>query len=150
MYRIATALLGLTLIASCGSSMQSIEVKGNDKDLMRLAGDWKGEYEVGTETKRKGKIVFSLSAGRHTANGQVLMYADGVDAKPQPLKVSFVRVENGEINGVIDPYLDPVCKCQARTKFTGNQLGDIISGTFVTSLPTLEKERAGTWRVARN
>ena len=149
MYRIATALLGLTLIAACGSSMQSIEMKGADKDLMQLAGDWEGEYEVGDETKRKGKIAFNLTAGRHTANGQVLMYTSA-DAKPQPLKVSFVRVENGEINGVMDPYLDPQCQCQARTKFTGSQLGDIISGTFTTNLPTLNKERSGTWRVARN
>jgi len=150
MFRIGIALLGLTLVAGCGSSMQSIEMKGSDQDLMRLAGNWEGEYEVNTETKRTGKIVFQLAAGRHVANGQVLMSADGAEAEAQPLKVKFVRVQNGEVSGSIDPYLDPVCKCQAMTKFNGSQLGDVISGTFTTELPTLNKQRSGTWRVSRN
>lgn len=149
MFRIGIALLGLTLMAGCGSSMQSIEMKGNDNDLMRLAGDWEGEYEVANETKRTGKIVFHLDSGRHVAEGKVLMYPAGVDSEPEPLKVKFVRVENGELSGTLDPYLEPQCKCQAKTTFTGSQLGEVISGTFTIELPTLKATRSGTWRVTR-
>jgi hypothetical protein len=122
MLHLQTAFLALALI-SCGSSMKSIEVKGEDQDLLGLAGDWEGDYEVLGEAKRTGKIHFALDSGRHTARGEVLMHTEGSEAETQPLKVSFVRAESGEISDKLDPYLDPACQCQAITKFTGSRVG---------------------------
>ena len=148
MLRMQIAFLGLVFVG-CGSSMKSVEMKGSDQDLMGLAGDWEGDYEVLGEGSRTGKIHFTLDSGRHTAKGEVLMYAEGSEDKPQPLNVSFVRAESGEVNGKLDPYLDPACQCQALTTFTGSRVGDVISGTFTVELVTLKMTRNGTWRVAR-
>jgi len=138
----------LGLLTGCGSSAPAFPVKGAERDIVTLAGSWQGEYNDHATSTRTGRIRFDLVAGRHTANGEVLMYLKGEPV--QQLKIDFLRVSTGEVNGSIEPYLDPVCKCQALTQFTGIQAGNVISGTFVTELPTLKTRRSGSWRVSRN
>jgi len=35
------------------------------------------------------------------------------------LTIHFVRIDGDTVDGVLDPYLDPACDCEAFTKFTG-------------------------------
>ena len=144
------ALLGLSAMAAgCGGSSSQFEVKGEERTKVGLAGDWKGSY-VGIDSGRKGEISFRIVVGRHTADGEVLMFPAGFDAaggadaaadaaasagarKPQPLQVSFAEVaDDGTVKGTMEPYTDPQCACQVTTEFNGVLEGDRIEGTFST------------------
>ena len=142
MHRLALLLVLTT--AACGGAVSQIEMKGREPDLAALAGDWQGNYQ-GVDTGRSGDIEFSLQLGRHTADGKVLM-----NGSKTPLKISFVAVEHGTINGSIEPYTDPACACLVQTEFNGTVEGDQIDGTFTTKVPANGAEMHGTWKVARS
>ncbi len=137
----------LILMSACGGS-QAIQMKGENEDLVLLAGDWQGEYK-GVETGRQGTIKFSLGVGRHTADGYVKMFPDGVKGAPDALKISFVEVEEGHVSGKIDSYVDPSCNCQVQTIFIGNVDGDNIDGTFETVVIGTDKKQSGNWSAFR-
>ncbi len=128
--------------AACGGSANQVEVKGGESDLAGLAGEWEGSY-TGIESGRSGPVSFSLALGRHTADGTVLMGGD------TPLKIQFLAVEGGTLNGKIDPYTDPSCNCQVSTEFVGTQDGDLISGTFTTTVVGTDTVQTGEWSVNR-
>jgi hypothetical protein len=138
-----TLFVALSLsLAACGGAVSSIEMKGGDTDVASLAGEWEGSY-TGIETGRSGPVKFSLTLGRHTANGTVLM--DGT-----PLQVEFVSVEDGSIAGKMDPYQEPSCTCQVQTEFTGTVIGDAITGSYTTTVVGApDKQMHGEWSVAR-
>ncbi len=144
------ALLGvLALLSACGGSTTQFEVKAEDKKAVELAGDWKGSY-VGVDSGRKGEISFSLTLGRHTAEGQVLMYPVDAPAKPQPLDIRFAEIgQNGEVRGTMTPYTDPQCKCQVTTEFNGVIENDRIEGTFTTQAVEAGLTQTGRWWVER-
>lgn len=124
---------GLTAVTGCGGSSSQFEVKGEERSRVSLAGDWKGSY-VGVDSGRKGEISFRITVGRHTADGEVLMYPAGAPSQPRPLAVSFAEVaDDGSVKGTIKPYTDPQCECQVTTEFNGVLDGDRIEGTFATS-----------------
>jgi hypothetical protein len=129
-------------LAACGGSQHPVEMKGVDADLFELAGEWKGSY-TGLESGRSGPVSFSLELGRHVAEGDVLLGAT-------PLAIQFVAVDGGSISGKIDPYTDPTCECQVQTDFVGMLSGDMISGTFTTSVIGAAIEQHGEWSVTRN
>jgi len=134
----------LVLAAACGSNTSAIEMKGGDPELAAVAGDWTGEY-AGIESGRTGTAKFSLELGRHVAEGNIFMGPSGT-----PLKITFVAVEHGTINGSIAPYTDPSCQCQVETKFVGNVSGDTIDGTFTTKVVATGQVAHGTWHVTRD
>ena len=135
--------VGLVLsLSACAATAKQVEVKGGNEDLVKLAGNWEGQYE-GLDSGRTGAIKFSLEVGRHTADGEVFLGGN------QPLKISFVQVEGGQVNGRIDPYTDPTCNCTVRTEFEGLFRGDSVDGTFVTKVLPDGKELRGNWQVAR-
>ena len=127
---------------SCGGSQSQVEVKGGESDLAQMAGQWEGNY-TGTDSGRTGPITLDLGLGRHTADGTVLMGGS------TPLKISFIAVEGGTVSGKIEPYTDPSCSCQVETTFEGEQVGNAISGTFVTKVVGTDKEQRGEWSVNR-
>lgn len=141
---LVSTLLSVAAIgaAACGGSQKQIEVKGDDPELTKLAGDWEGDYK-GNESGRSGTAKFSLQLGRHTAEGEVFMGGD------TPLKIEFVAVEGGKIKGTIAPYTDPNCQCEVETSFLGILDGDQISGDFVTTIGTTGQLQTGTWQVTR-
>jgi hypothetical protein len=128
--------------------MQSIEMNGKSTDIIQLAGTWEGEFE-GSENQQ-AKVAFAMNVNRRNAHKASVRASVADETKPQPLKVSYVRVRGGEISGTLAPYIDPVCMCTARTTFTGVIFGDVIRGTFVTNMPSVDKKRTGAWSMSRN
>jgi hypothetical protein len=140
-FLIVTLLAGAT-VAACGGSPKAVEVKGKDTETAKLAGEWEGSYE-GKESGRTGTVTFSLQLGRHTAEGEVFMGGD------TPLKIQFIEVEGGRIQGNIAPYTDPNCSCEVETSFLGIVSGDAISGEFSTKIGATGSIQTGTWQVVR-
>jgi len=130
-------------LSACGGSSSQVPVQGSDSQVVSLAGDWEGEYK-GDESGRTGPVKFSLTVGRHTAEGTVVMGGQ------TPLKISFVELEGGgSVNGKMEPYTDPSCNCMVETEFTGQRVGERIDGTFTTKVVDTGAVQHGTWGVTR-
>jgi len=137
------SLSAVVLATGCVGAATQIEVKGPEPDLVQLAGDWSGKFE-GLDSGRTGTIHFALGLGRHTADGQVVMAGSKT-----PLAISVITVKNGEIQGQIEPYKDPSCRCEVQTRFEGQMLGNVIGGTFTTRAVASGREQHGAWNVRR-
>ncbi|HUH03369.1 MAG TPA: hypothetical protein VML75_15335 [Kofleriaceae bacterium] len=146
--RTATLLTAAFMFSACATTGSTVQVKGKDVEIVELAGEWTGDYK-GIESGREGRITFNLGLGRHTADGEVLMYAANSD-QAHSLPIQFVQVDDGRVSGKIGPYLDPACKCEVETEFLGDLHGDVIDGTFVTRIASLSSEQTGLWSVSRN
>ncbi|HET9621567.1 MAG TPA: hypothetical protein VFP84_09390 [Kofleriaceae bacterium] len=134
--------LSLAFVAACGGSQHEVAVQGSDSELIKLAGSWQGDYQ-GNESGRRGPITFELRLGQHSAEGEVQM------GGTTPLKIEFVKVQNGQVRGTIAPYTDPACSCQVETTFLGTRTGDEIAGSFETKLSTTGQAQSGAWQVHR-
>jgi hypothetical protein len=146
--RTAIILSAALLFTACATTGSSVQVKGTDTELVQLAGEWSGDYQ-GLESGREGQITFNLSLGRHTASGEVLMYAKD-SQQPRALPIRFVQVDDGRVSGKIGPYVDPACNCEVETEFLGDVEGNVIDGTFVTRIAALSREQTGLWSVTRH
>jgi len=160
----ATTVGLAVLAAACAYNPPPVPVEGRPADIETLVGDWRGEY-YGETTGRSGSIAFKLVAGEDHAHGDVLMtprggrgpyvtWRDPFDDPGRPgeaeiLTIKFVAAEGGEVTGVLDPYLDPECHCQAFTRFRGRQRGNVIEGTYTTRTARREEPDRGTWKVRR-
>lgn len=140
--RIAVFALVAAAGAACGGSQKDVEVRGADQELVKLAGDWDGDYK-GNESGRTGTVTFSLQLGSHIAEGQVVMSGS------TPLRVEFIAIKGGQVKGTIAPYTDPNCTCQVETSFLGNVAGDSISGMFETKISQTGQIQTGSWSVTR-
>lgn len=133
----------VVVLCACGSSSSQVPVKGTESQIVSLSGTWEGDYK-GEESGRSGPIRFSLTVGRHTADGTVVMGGQ------TPLTIRFVEIEGGGgVSGKIEPYIDPSCNCQVETEFTGQRVGERIDGTFTTKVIATGAVQHGTWGVAR-
>ena len=66
------------------------------------------------------------------------------------LKFRFVNVVDGQVFGVLEPYIDPACGCVVRTTFTGKIDGpSTISGKFSTTNPVTASVLTGVWHVRK-
>jgi hypothetical protein len=65
------------------------------------------------------------------------------------LAITFVRVEDGFVQGRLEPYRDPECGCRLDTTFVGTRSGDVIEGTFTSLHMDTGVVRRGVWRVVR-
>jgi hypothetical protein len=160
----ASAVVVAALAAACAFNPPPVPVEGGPADIEALVGDWRGEY-YGETTGRSGSIEFELMAGEDHAHGSVLMtprggrgpyavWRDPFDDPDRPgasevLTIKFVSAERGEVTGVLDPYLDPDCQCQALTRFRGRQRGDVIEGTYTTRTARSAEPDRGVWKVRR-
>ena len=161
--------IGLVLIAGlagCASKSPPVPVQASAADIGRLAGRWEGEYNS-NETGRGGSIVFTLTAGRDTAEGDVLMIPAGSNrpimregmgqapvaaagAAPSVLSIRFVDYRDGQVTGELDPYRAPDCNCIVATTFTGTVTGDVIKGTFTIRGGQRDIPVTGEWEVHRH
>jgi hypothetical protein len=132
----------IVAVAACGGGQKEVAVKGTDNELVKLVGEWQGDYK-GTESGRSGPVSFTLQLGSHTAEGEVVM------GGTTPLKIEFVAVKGGQVKGTIAPYTDPNCACQVETSFLGNVSGDAISGMFETKIGASGQIQTGSWQVSR-
>ena len=161
-------LIGLVLLAGlagCAGKSPPVPVQASAADIGRLAGRWEGEYNS-TETGRGGSIVFTLTAGRDTAEGDVLMIPTGSNrpimreglgrppyaapgTAPSVLSIRFVEFRDGQVSGELDPYRAPDCNCIVATTFIGTVSGDAIKGTFTIRGGQRDVPVTGEWEVRR-
>jgi hypothetical protein len=164
--RVAATLSVLALLAleGCQSQRAAIPIAAEPELLASLVGEWHGEY-ASPATGSSGSIVFYLAQGEDHAHGDVLMIpsssaaADRASSRsaaapvrpgPQILTIRFMRAEDGNVSGMLDPYWDPDCNCEVRTTFMGEIQGDRMDGTFVSlsGRPGVGRS-TGWWSVTR-
>ncbi|MHB1222982.1 MAG: hypothetical protein ACYC2G_02890 [Gemmatimonadaceae bacterium] len=164
--RLAIAAAGILALggqAACRTSPPPVPVLAERAQLDALVGEWVGEYSS-AESGRSGSIVFTLRAGADTASGDVVMTprgsgeplspnvppgASATRPAPQPLRIRFVRLENGAVSGTLEPYRDPESGALVSTVFVGALDGDEIRGTFTSSGGELPRPLHGEWHATR-
>lgn len=156
------AVSGLAL-AAC-APLPEVALPGPAGSAAALVGEWDGSY-YGPATGRSGSIWFKLVAGEDHAHGDVLMKARGAAApygRHDPrlgardsrtpastmLTIHLVRVIGNQVDGILDPYWDDQCNCEALTTFSGSFFENKITGTFVTRLAG-DMLATGKWEVTR-
>jgi hypothetical protein len=159
---IIACLAGLSL--ACSGNVPPIPVIGTPQDLTTLTGEWLGTYEISDGAARRGDIYLKLNAGTDTARGSVVMTVrqfrtdltplrDGLPAAMVPfseaVSIKFVRVRNGFVTGLLDPYRDPYCGCTLNTTFTGRLQGDTITGEFRIRHSDSVARETGRWSAVR-
>jgi len=142
-----TCALVLLLCGCGGTQSSSTTVKGQEVDIVMTAGIWDGTYE-GVESGRRGTIHFELVQGYGVTEGKVVMNA-GDPTKAVPLSIKFIDIGKGTIQGKLAPYTDPQCNCQVETEFIGRRQGNVVSGTFTTTMVGTNKTQRGTWQAQR-
>ena len=149
-------------LAACASVSAKTPVTGNAAAIDQLAGNWEGLY-TSDETGRSGTIAFRLRAGSDTAEGDVVMtpreamdaaspsvHQSRVTSASEVLTIRFVFVSDGEVQGVLNPYRDPDCRCTLTTTFRGMLRGNAIEGSFVSEGDGVHHTPTrGRWRVER-
>lgn len=165
MARFSTLLpLFLFTLTACGASRAPVPVVGTSGDMSVLTGEWVGEYSS-EQSGRTGSITFTLRHAGDTAFGDVIMiprgmarpvqpYSEGQIANPSSpasstvLTIRFVRVEQGQVSGTLDPYADPQTGEKLLTTFVGDLKGNTIEGTYTTRLQS-GTTQTGRWSVLR-
>lgn len=159
-----TALALVTVALACRYQPTPVQLQGGAADISALAGRWDGEYSS-PQSGRAGGITFSIKAGTDSAFGDVVMTptagqqpvnAADVEsrahfthaAQPQVLTMTIVRVSGGLVEGSLEPYVAPDCKCVVTTVFRGAVQGNSIKGEYVTRGPN-DLRQVGTWSVQR-
>ena len=66
---------------------------------------------------------------------------------PPVLAIRFVHAQNDTVDGMLEPYWDPECRCEVLTIFQGRQQGDRLSGTFTSRRDGIESQ--GRWEMKR-
>lgn len=147
--------------------MRPVTFQATGTEWKRLAGEWRGEYWM-RGGDRHGLIAFELMADEQAASGDVLMISDRVGwpyeryspgprqyrephDRSQLLTIRFVRADDGQIAGRMDPYWDPDRRCRAVASFRGSVDGDAIFGA-VSSACVDDPGRSaidGRWKVVR-
>ena len=144
--------------------MPTVPVEGSARDLRWLAGDWVGEF-VSSRDGRRGTIAFSLSAGRDSAQGQVvftgptppLRCTDPVSAATThratgEIVLTFARIDVADraVGGWLQLYPDPELGCLMDTWFEGEVWGDTLTGMYFSHpADTVGALRLGSWWAAR-
>jgi hypothetical protein len=148
MMRRITGLVALSaVIIGCSWRQTPVPVAGDPQSIDRLVGNWAGEYSS-LQTGRSGSITFELAEENNSAYGDIVMVAKpgpmqvgAAERQPgsvqiqratmEPLKIRFVRADNGRITGTLDTYKDPDCGCNLITTFEGAFTSENkIEGTF--------------------
>jgi hypothetical protein len=155
-------LVSLLGVAGCRYQPSPVTLRGSPPEIATLAGEWNGEYG-GAQSGRSGSVSLRITAGGDTAYGDVVMVTN-TGQRPvavhgpaehmaharssEVLRISFVRVAEGRVTGVLEPYVAPDCQCSVTTSFSGSVQGDVIEGTFTTR-GSAGLEQSGWWRVSR-
>jgi hypothetical protein len=159
--RVVVVLAGL--LAACRYQPTPVPLHGSVSDVAALAGAWEGDYSS-ADSRRGGSITFSIRPGVDTAFGDVAMVSTtgrpliAADASTRShaqhvravelLRVTFVEVSDGLVEGELEPYVAPDCSCVVTTVFRGAVTGDRIEGTYVTrGAQGLRQE--GRWSMRR-
>ncbi len=157
---ILAALLGTG--TACRYQPSPVTLRGRPPEIAALAGEWGGEYS-GSQSGRSGSISLRITAGGDTAYGDVVMVSNigqrlvaahgerehlAHARSADVLRIAFVRVAEGRVTGMLEPYVAPDCECRVTTSFSGTIQGDVVEGTFTTR-GAGGLEQSGRWRVSR-
>ena len=161
---LAVAAATVVVLAACSGNPPAVPLEGARSELDALAGEWVGDYTGGSSGS--GSITLNITAGADTAHGDVLM-TPTVTGRPltavadshehltharsaEVLRIAFVRVGGGEVQGSLEPFTSPECNCRVSAVFRGRVRGggNRIEGTFRTTDPN-GYSRDGEWRVRR-
>ena len=160
---VSLALALISTTAGC-ASVPVVPLRGDPFDFAALVGEWEGSY-ASNDGRGEGSIWFELTAGEDHAHGDVLMQPRGATPyvgygfhsypwqytqteMPRFLMIRFVRVSRDQVDGVLEPYWDPLCACPATTSFRGALADGQLRGTFVTwNAGVLRSE--GRWSATR-
>jgi hypothetical protein len=152
-------------LAACRSQPSTVALQGAESDISVIAGQWAGEYS-GAQSGRSGSILFTVQAGTDTAYGDVMMTPQlnqtlrAVDfgtpahdrhvSSASLLRITFVRVRGGRVEGSLEPYVAPDCNCVVSTVFRGTLQpgGKEIKGEFETRGEG-GLHQTGAWSVKR-
>lgn len=161
--RARRAALLVGLLTACHYQPTPVPLHGSRSEVAALAGTWEGDYSS-ADSRRGGSITFAIRAGADTAFGDVAMVATGggplvaADASMRShaqhvrsvelLRVTFVEISDGLVEGELEPYMAPDCSCVVTTVFRGAVTGDRIEGTYVTRGP-LGLRQEGRWSMRR-
>jgi hypothetical protein len=156
------AAASTALVLACAANPDPVPLVGERSELDALAGEWSGEYTGGSSGG--GSIALTITAGADTAHGDVLMTPTTsgrpVTAAEDPnehvrharssevLRIAFVHVGGGEVQGRLEPFTSPECNCRVSAVFRGRVEGDRIRGSFRTTDPN-GYSRDGEWSVRR-
>lgn len=163
--RTASMIMVTSLLASCASAPEPIDLSATSEAATALSGEWHGEYHLTEGAGRYGSIFFRLSADGDTAVGDVMMVAPHTapvrpttpgeagwgasGPQTQTLAIRFVRAAGDSLTGTLEPYRDPTCGCRLHTTFVGRIRGDDIEGTFRSLHVESGMVTHGTWAVHR-
>lgn len=158
------------LVAACAGgprrpvALPAVPVEGSVRDLSWLAGDWAGEF-ASSRDARRGRIAFTLRAGRDTAQGRVTftgptpppVCTDAVSAATRSsvegkieLALARINVSEYTVGGWLRPYRDPELGCLMDTWFEGEVRGDSLAGMYFSHpSDSAASVRLGTWWVTR-
>lgn len=165
-HRIAVLAVLATQLIACRYAAAPVTLQASPSDIEALAGRWEGTFSS-VQSGRTGNIVFTVTAGKDTAYGDVLMIpepnewstpitaadvATGEHARhsssSELLRISFVRVRAGFVEGALEQYTAPDCRCTVSTTFRGTLQANSISGDYVT-IGAYGLRQTGEWRVTR-
>ncbi|HEX5831597.1 MAG TPA: hypothetical protein VFY16_11485 [Gemmatimonadaceae bacterium] len=151
------ALLLPFLVAACGSSRSGASDVAPTPALAALEGQWDGEY-VAEDTAIGGRVSFRLTASGDSATGNARVVPRGAtqpldpatpSGQPGSLRITFVRLESGEVQGTLEPFRDPDGGAAVSTTLVGAIDGDNLSGTFTSTSPDAAAPMTGRWSVMR-
>jgi hypothetical protein len=163
----AAMAVSFATLAACRYNPTPVPLEASAADIEALAGRWEGTYQ-GQQSGRSGNIVFIIKAGKDTAYGDVLMFAEsagriqrviaadvstGEHVRHSPssdlLRVSFVSVHGGVVEGALEPYIAPDCNCTVTTVFRGAVEGNSIRGEYLTTAHHGLRQ-TGKWSVKKS
>ena len=161
----ASLVIALTAFTACSWKRTPVPIISDTGSSALLVGTWSGEYSS-RETGRSGSITFEMASEKDTAYCDVVMIPkvqtlqvatrDQAQAQmmkpeslPQPLKIRFIRLGEGQVSGTLDPYVNPECNCPVNTTFEGRVVdANRIEGTFMTRGVGVQTA-SGVWKVKR-
>lgn len=157
-------VLLITLATACKSIPSPFPLAAEPTEIAAMAGEWQGEY-FSPSTGRAGSIHIRITAGKDTAEGDVVMVPRGTTEPLRPAQMSeaqltrslaevltirFAQIDHGRVSGTLTTYRDPECGCAMYTTFTGRMTNDnTLEGTFVATSPDLRGPQRGSWKVTR-
>ena len=165
MSRRALCVAALPLLLACAPPPPSpVALQGSRSEISALAGEWTGTF-ASADSRRVGNILFTIRPGADTAYGDVVMMSErtgqqvvaedagtrqhlGHAPSAEYLRITFVHVSDGVVEGALEPYVAPDCHCVVNTVFRGTVRGAAIEGEYVTR-GDARLRQVGTWRVQR-
>jgi hypothetical protein len=151
------SILIAIMLTQFSCAAPTIKITSDAMDMSLIAGEWDGEFSS-QESGNSGKISLKLAKDGNNANGQVFMKGrlgpiglNGplVSTYSRPLPIKFVHIEKNIIEGKVIPFKDLKNNVMIHTSFKGKIEGDVMEGTYISTIEKTEKSYTGTWKVTR-